>query len=231
MGLWILFLVALVGIILALTRAFPDSIRGRDGWADVAYFAGLLVLLSAGALRARPGRWAQHLRHAAVWAAVVAVLAVGFAYRDVFAAAPQRLKLAFSDGEPVVGPDRELIVPQDESGAFVVVGRVNGQRVRFLVDTGASDTVLSPEDARRLGIDVGALRYDHQAESANGLVGGARFTADSLQVGPIRLQGFPMYVNQAPMHGSLLGLSFLNRLAAFEVRDHKLILKWRESAA
>jgi aspartyl protease family protein len=178
-------------------------------------------------LRAGRPRWAEHLRHVALWAAIVAVLALGFAYRDVIADAPQRLRLAFSDGQPVAGGDRELIIPQDEAGAFVVVGKVNGQRVRFLVDTGATDTVLSPDDARRLGLDLGALSFDREAETANGLVAGAAFNADSLEVGPIRLEDFPMSVNRAPMSSSLLGLSFLDRLAAFEVRDHKLILTWR----
>jgi hypothetical protein len=32
------------------------------------------------------------------------------------------------------------------------------------------------------------------------------------------------------MSTSLLGLSFLNRLEDFEIRDRKLILKWREPA-
>ena len=37
-------------------------------------------------------------------------------------------------------------------------------------------------------------------------------------------------MNQAPMSGSLLGLSFLNRLESFEVRQRRLILKWRDGA-
>ncbi|MDB5418330.1 MAG: putative aspartyl protease [Phenylobacterium sp.] len=230
-GLWLVLFAALGGIVIALARAFPEALRTRDDWADVAYGVGVVVLVSAGIFRARRGGFAQHLRDAAIWLAVVAVLALGFAYREELAGVPQHLRLAFSAGDPVTTADHELVIPQDEQGAFVVVGKVNGQRVRFMVDTGASDTVLSPDDARRLGVAVDRLRFDDVAETANGVGHGAPYTAQRLEVGPISLENFRMTINQAPMSSSLLGLSFLNHLESFEIRGRKLILKWREGAA
>lgn len=231
LGPWLALFAALGGIVIALARAFPEAVRTRDGWADVAYGVGVVVLVSAGIFRVRRGVFAQHLRHAAIWVATVAVLALGFAYREELAGVPQHLRLAFSAGDPVTTGDHELVIPQDERGAFVVVGKVNGQRVRFMVDTGASDTVLSPDDARRLGVEVDRLRYDDIAETANGVGHGAPYAARSLQVGPIVLDNFQMTINQAPMSSSLLGLSFLNHLESFEIRGRKLILKWRDAAA
>jgi aspartyl protease family protein len=230
-GLWLVLFAALGGIVVALARAFPEAVRTRDDWADVAYGVGVVILVSAGVFRIGRGVFAQHLRHAAIWVAIVAVLALGFAYREELAGVPQHLRLAFSAGDPVTTGDHELVIPQDERGAFVVVGKVNGQRVRFMVDTGASDTVLSPDDARRLGVAVDSLRYDDIAETANGVGHGAPYAARSLQVGPIALDNFAMTINQAPMSSSLLGLSFLNHLESFEIRGRKLILKWRDGAA
>ncbi|HET6970452.1 MAG TPA: TIGR02281 family clan AA aspartic protease [Phenylobacterium sp.] len=228
--LWLAGLAAIGGLVVALVHAFPEAVRTRNDWANVAYFVGLLALLSTRFLR-RPGALGvRHLRYAAVWALVVAGLALVVAYRDELAGVPQHLRLAFSNGDPVQTAEHELTVPQDAEGGFVVVGAVNGQRVQFLVDTGASDTVLSPDDARRLGVDVDHLSFDGQAETANGVGRGAAFTAQRLEVGPIALNGFRMAINQAPMSRSLLGLSFLSRLESFEVRDRKLILRWREGA-
>ena len=214
------------GLVLALTKAFPEAMQTGQDWTGVAYYAGFAVLVAAGAWRLRSFGPTQILRHAGIWAAIVAVLALGFAYRAEISAIPQRLSLAFNTGRPVVVGPHELAISQDDQGGFEVVGKVNGQPVRFMVDTGATDTVLTPQDARRLGVDTAALRFDQQAETANGKGLGAAYVAQSLEVGPIRLANFKMSINQAPMSRSLLGLSFLNRLDSFAVRGRTLYLKW-----
>jgi aspartyl protease family protein len=228
---WLLFFLGLGALVLALTRAFPGAVQTTDQWSHVLYLCGFLTVLCAGALRARPIGFGRRLRYAAVWVAVAAVLVLGYAYREELAGVPRRLQLTFSSGEPVTLARHELAVPQDDQGAFIVYGEIDGQRVRFMVDTGATDTVLSPADARRLGVDVDHLRYGYVAETANGKGYGAAFTAKRLQVGPIGFDDFPMTVNRAPMSSSLLGLSFLNRLDSFEFKGRSLILKWRDGAA
>lgn len=226
LGLWLVLLAALVGVTVALARAFPEALRTGQDWANLSYALVLVVVVSAWLARTRRAALGQHLRHAAIWAAIVAVLALVAAYREELAGVPQHLRLAFSAGDPVATGEHELVIPQDEVGAFVVVGRVNGQRVVFMVDTGASDTVLTPADARRLGVDVDNLKFADSAETANGVGHGSPYVADSLEVGPIRLDDFRMSINQAPMSASLLGMSFLRRLDSFEVRGRKLILRW-----
>lgn len=225
--LWAVVMAAIGGLVVALTRAFPEAVRTPQDWSNVAYYIGFLVLLSTGLFRLGQGGLSQHLKHAAIWLAVVAVLALGFAYRDVFSGVGQRLQLAFSAGDPVATGEHELTIPQNDQGAFVVVGKVNGQRVVFVVDTGATSTVLSPDDARRLGVAVDSLHYGDAVETANGMGYSAPYTAQRLEVGPIAFDDFPVAINQAPMSSSLLGLTFLRRLRSFEHRDGQLILRWR----
>ena len=218
------------GLLLAtLFRSAPWALRTPSDWAFVVMWSGFGLLASGGLLGARRGDILKGAGHVAIWAAVILVLAVGYLYRAELAQAPQRLRMALNVGAPVATGERELRVAQTEGGAFVIVGQVNGQPVLFMVDTGATDTVLSPADARRVGVDVDALRYDQTAETANGLGYGASWTADRLAVGGIRLGPFPMVVNKAPMSGSLLGMSFLSQLESYEVRDRTLILRWRET--
>ncbi|MEO6377011.1 MAG: TIGR02281 family clan AA aspartic protease [Caulobacteraceae bacterium] len=215
------------GLLVALMRAFPGAIHRPEQWANVAYMGGFLVLVATGLFRAGRAQLAEHLRNAAIWIAIIAVLALGATYRDEFAGVGQRLRLAFSGGDPVATGDHELAIPQDDQGAFIVIGEINGQRVRFMVDTGATETVLSPDDARRIGIDLGKLNFDYEAETANGTGYGAPYTADRLKIGPIALNDFRMAINKSPMSTSLLGRSFLGRLESFEVRGRRLILRWR----
>ena len=221
-------LAAVGALVLLLLKAFPGAIQTADDWSRVAYGFGLVALVSAGALRAGRVDWGQRARHVAIWVSIVAFLGVGFAYRDELGTVALRVRSEFSSSYPVATSAHELVVTQDEAGGFYMMGKVNGQLVRFLVDTGSTDTVLSPADAHRLGIDTSSLHFDRTAETANGVGYGAPLTADSLEVGPIRLTGLPMIVNQAPMSSSLLGMSFLARLESFQVRGRRLYLSWRQ---
>ncbi len=215
-------------LVVALMRAYPEAIQTGDDQVSLAIKLGFVVLVSTALLRGLQGSPRQYLKYAAIWTGIIAVLALGYAYRAELAQVPRKLQLAFNVGTPVTIGERTLVVPQGEDGSYVVDALMNGKRVRFVVDTGATETVLSPADARRLGIPVDTLTYGYESETANGKGYSAAYDATSLAVGTIRLDGFRMMVNKAPMSGSLLGMSFLQRLDAFEFRDRQLILKWRE---
>ena len=223
----VLLIAGVGGLVLALAKAFPEARLDGQDWGYAVYLTGFVLIVATSLWRARQARPMHLLRYGAVWIALAAGVALGFAYRDEIMGIPQRLSVAFGTGRPVQVGAHELVVSQDAEGAFLIVGKVNAQPVRFMVDTGASETVLAPEDARRLGVDLSRLKFDRPSETANGKGFGAPYDASTLEVGPIRLTDFRMEINQAPMSNSLLGLSFLNRLEAFEIRDRKLYLKWR----
>ena len=228
--LWLALAAAVGGIVVALTLLFPEAMRTGDDWAQVGYGAAILLLVASGLTRLRREALPQHLRHTGIWLGVFAVCALAAAYREELSGVPRRLQMAFSPGAAVATGHHELVIPQNDEGSFVVVGLVNGQRVRFIVDTGATETVLAPADARRLGVPVDQLRYDSLSETANGTGRGAAYTADRLQVGAIAFDDFRMSINRTDMSASLLGMSFLSRLESFEFRGRRLFLKWRAPA-
>ena len=193
----------------------------------MAYGLAWACFLSLRLFSGGPIRWGEKARHAGIWLAIVAVIAVGFTYRSEAASVFQRVRGEFSGGYPVAAGPQELVVTADAGGGYTVMGKVNGEVVRFLVDTGASETVLSPADARRIGVDVDSLVFDRAAETANGVGYGARLVVDSVAVGSISVADMPVVVNQAPMSNSLLGMTFLRRLESFHVRDGRLYLKGR----
>jgi aspartyl protease family protein len=222
----VVLVLGLAGLMLALSRAFPEvRLNGQD-WGNGLYLVGFALVVAAGLSRMGRTSPTRILQHAAIWVAIAAGIALGFAYRDEIVSVPQRVAIAFGTGRPVAVGAHELVISEDDRGAFETVAQVNGQPVRFMIDTGATDTVLAPQDARRLGVDLASLKFDRQAETANGQGHGAAYVARSFAVGPIQFDDFPMEINQAPMSNSLLGLSFLSRLDSFEIRGRKLYLKW-----
>ena len=210
-----------------LSRLNPTQTFTARDWGGASMLIAMLCLASARLFVQRlPAR--RMLGYAVGWMAIVAVLFAGFAFGDELGFVGARLGSELAPSTPVATGAHEMVLTEDEDGAFHVIGTVDGQAVRFLVDTGSSDIVLSPGDARRLGLDMAALHFTSVAETANGEVRGAPFKADALTVGQVSLHDVPMVVNQAPMSASLLGLSFLKGLQSFEVRGRRLYLRWSD---
>jgi aspartyl protease family protein len=225
--IWLGLLAGFAALLWVLARAFPGSLEDPHDRMRLIMTFGVFAVISSRVLMPRRIAWSQKARHAAIWVGVVAVLVLGFAYQDELMGVGQRVRAEFSSAYGVTTSAHELVVAEGPAGGFFVMGQVNGQPVRFLVDTGSSDTVLSPADAQRVGVNMASLSFDHMAETANGTGYGAPFVANSLAVGPIKLEAMPMVVNQAPMTSSLLGMTFLRRLDGFQVRGRRLYLTWK----
>ena len=119
----------------------------------------------------------------------------------------------------------EVRFPISAEGRIMVKAKVDGVPVHFLVDTGASDVVLSPRDAECIGFDHAKLRFDQAYRTAGGTISGAPVTLGQIAVGPIDMKNVKATINGRAMDTSLLGMSFLNRLSGFSVTDDTLILR------
>ena len=174
----------------------------------------------------RPRRGGETLRLALAMLAVSALgaLALGLLLRQE---EPQRLEVLRVDApaQPVAPPN-QLVYRADRLGHFYVDASVNGTPVRFLVDTGASVVALSPADAEAVGLAPGELRFSAVMNTANGEARAAPLRLRSLRLGQLEVEDVPAVVMEQPMAVSLLGLSFLNRLNGYSIRDGRLTLDW-----
>ena len=175
--------------------------------------------------RAAPGAWSRRLRHAAVWLALAAVLAIGYSYRFELTDVVNRLGGEIIPYAAVTTEDGAVRVRAHRDGHFYVDSRVGDQTVRFLVDTGATSVALSPADAQRIGFDLARLDFSRRLQTAGGIVRGAPVVIRSLEIGGIRLSNVRAIVNEQAMPHSLLGISALDRLGGYEVRDGTLTLR------
>jgi aspartyl protease family protein len=123
----------------------------------------------------------------------------------------------------VVSQDR-IELPRAPDGHYYLTAEVNGEPIRFVVDTGASQVVLSQGDAARIGIDTANLAYLGRAYTANGEVRTAPVRLDSIELGPVRHEDVRAVVNGGQMDGSLLGMSYLQRFSSIEITGGKLVL-------
>ncbi len=127
--------------------------------------------------------------------------------------------------QTVFTEDARVEVPRAFDGHYYLTLQVNGTPVDFVVDTGATDMVLSREDAARIGLDPGDLAYTGIASTANGQVRTARVRLDEVSLGGITDRGVTASVNAGEMSGSLLGMSYLHRFERIEIANGRLILE------
>lgn len=140
------------------------------------------------------------------------------------AIAPQ--PAAAADADSSYSFARSVVVPRDQYGHFRIDGRIDGRRVEFMVDTGATMIALTESDAEALGIHPGVDDYTTLVTTANGAVRGAAVELDTVTVGDLILHDVSALVlPRRALSENLLGLSFLSRLRHFEYGDGKLVLQ------
>ena len=120
----------------------------------------------------------------------------------------------------------EEVVRAGDHGHFVTDVFINGTPVTFLIDTGASHTVLNQADADRLRLNGGQLRYSVPFQSANGTTYAAPVTLRDVRLGQFQLHDLDAFVNQGELGISLLGMSFLRRFESYEFLRDRLVLRW-----
>jgi aspartyl protease family protein len=220
-------LIALVGLaVWRLSVLFPGQLTSELDRAYVIQAVVLIALLSSGLIFARRVNAKETIRNIALWIAIAAGLLVAVSYRDEIEDVAMRVRSELMPGYAIESGEHEMVLTESAGGNFFIFGEANGVRVRFLIDTGASDTVLSPADAEAIGIDMRALDFSKVYSTANGMGRGASYTLDSLSVGPISISPMPVSVNGAEMNSSLLGMTFLRSLRSFEIQGRRLILRY-----
>jgi aspartyl protease family protein len=224
---WIAVIVGGLVLLWQLSRLFPNN--NNDGFSDVYLVrnVALLALVSSGLIYVRQFDFGETVRNIALWVVIAAGLLTAYAYKDEIRDAARRVRAELVPSYAVQQDSHTVVIAQSEGGGYEVRGAVNGQTVTFAIDTGASDIVLSPADAQRIGIDPSSLKYDRFYETANGGGQGATLTVASLAIGSIELHDVKVSINRAPMSRSLLGMAFLRRLKSFEFRGRRLYLTSR----
>ena len=121
---------------------------------------------------------------------------------------------------------RQVVIPPGGNGHFEVAGSVDGRRMNFMVDTGASVIALTERDAATLGIHPAASEYVATVRTANGTVRAAPVELDMVEIDDLVVRDVAAVVlPDGALSDNLLGLSFLQRLRRFEYADGKLVLE------
>ncbi|WP_136657778.1 TIGR02281 family clan AA aspartic protease [Nitratireductor sp. XY-223] len=120
---------------------------------------------------------------------------------------------------------RDVVLTADPRGHFRGDFRINGRTVTGLVDTGATAVAINRSTARQVGVFLSPAMFTYRVTTANGTVKAARVELDSVALKSIRIRNVEAFVlDDDSLAGTLIGMSFLNRLSSYQARDGKLVL-------
>jgi aspartyl protease family protein len=197
---------------------------GGDQALTFLYLLGWLVLVIS-ALMVRRIPIAHGLKILVGWVLIFGAALIAFSLKDDFLALGRRV-LAANGGEGAIERvGAEIRIPKAEDGHFWVNARVNGARVRFLVDSGATVTTLSADSARDSGVEP-LPGFPVLISTANGQALEKRAVAARLVVGSIERRDFDVHLApESAGDTNVLGMNFLSSLSAWGVEGNRLVLK------
>lgn len=190
-----------------------------DETARLIYLGLFGVVIAGSYLVANRSRMGQTMQMAAIWGFIFIGVVLVYGIWDDLQRTLIPSQVVAVDGDSVM-----VDVPRSADGHYHLTLDVNGEAIRFVVDTGASDLVLTRDDAERAGIDVDALRFLGRAFTANGTVETADIRLDAVSLGEIADTDVRAVVNGGEMSQSLLGMSYLQSFGRIEIEGDRLRL-------
>jgi aspartyl protease family protein len=188
-----------------------------DTQARIFYLVLLGAFILVAVFTHYRGRLGQAAQHAAIWVLIFigVVIAIGFS--------DELTGQLYSDYAVPAGEDA-FAFRRAPDGHFYVSADVNGAPVRFMVDTGATQLVLTPADARAVGIETGDLHYIQPTYTANGRVMSAPVRLDEVALGGEVERNVAALVSGDELDQSLLGMSYLDRWRSLRIEGDTLYL-------
>jgi aspartyl protease family protein len=183
------------------------------------------VLLLVSSLAARRLPIGQVAKMGLAWVAIFAAFFAIFSFRFEFQAIWERVKADISGtaGQTVNGEAIEL--KRQDDGHYWLQIDVNGNPVKFMIDSGATTTAINATTAAETGISVDTDGYPVLIETANGTVTAKRGVVQLLEIGPHKLVDHKVVVSESFGETNVLGMNFLDGMKSWKVEGNIMTLQ------
>lgn len=191
------------------------------------YLILLLTLLFSGVIFNSKLKTSELLKQAFWWLVIILVVLVLYSFRYELSFIKSRVTGELFPSKVVQIDERKIEIRIANDRHFYIDLLVNDEPVRFMIDTGASDIVLSASDARRVGIQSRDISSFRRYQTANGMVVKGIAKVDKIEISGLAFYDFNVAVSNTNIGTSLLGMSFLNRFEKYEFYQDRLVLTIR----
>lgn len=189
---------------------------------EIIYLVIVLVMVTS-SLLARRLSVSYLVRNILIWILIFLGIFGIFSFKDRFLTLGRSAYESVGNGPTQTG-DGRIILRKAPDGHFWAPVKINGVDLHFMVDSGATTTALSTQDARKAGLDLNAIGFPVVVNTANGIAEMRRARVDRLQLGTLTRRDFPVLVSDHLGDTNLLGMNFLSSLRRWEISGDRLIL-------
>lgn len=162
-----------------------------------------------------------NVKYVITWLIIITSVAAIYGLRDELL--NSKLVTVFLPSKGHVAKDGSLEFKQASNGHFYIQAEINQKNITFLLDTGATDTVLSLKDAQKIGINLKEIRDFKRYQTANGTVLAGSVEVPKIKIGNFVVKNVRISINTYPMSTSLLGMNLLKHFD-FTIKDDRLII-------
>jgi len=160
-----------------------------------------------------------------IWILILLSVIIGYAFRFELNYSAQRVMAVLIPSHHWVNKDGELVIARSTDGHFYIDALVNDVKIKFMVDTGASDVALTKADAQKLKFDLSKLQFTKTYATANGSSAAAPVKLNTIIIGGI-FKNVEAHIGRGDLDISLLGMSMLERFKGFRIDRDMLILSY-----
>ena len=195
----------------------------EDGPSLIWGIVCILLLISSLAARRLP--LAYVAKAALAWVAIFAALFAIFSFRYELKSIWERVKADISgtSGQTVNGDVIEL--RRQDDGHYWLQAEVNGNPVRFMIDSGATITAMNAQTAADSGVDVDTNGYPMILDTANGRVTAKRGSVKKLEIGSHSIADHKVVVSDSFGDTNVLGMNFLDSMKSWKVEANMMVLQ------
>lgn len=185
----------------------------------------MAIILVGSALISRRWSLTGALSMVLWWIAIFVTVLALFSYRTELGFVADRVKSEIT-GEAqqrIVGST--LRIRKSLDGHFWAEAMVNGHKMRFLIDSGASITAVSENAALEAGLNMDQSGFPMILTTANGAIEARRSNIAMLEIGPLKASDLSIVVSPAFGDVNVLGMNFLSQLRSWRVEGDEMILE------
>lgn len=221
----LIILVILITFLLAmLNSSFPNALSSSDDKMRFFYLLTLIAFVASSLFFRRKREMYNSLRSFTIWVGIFLAAITIYSFRTEFNNIKERITVELFPSKAIINSDNSISFRKSADGHFHVQASIHSKKISFLLDTGATDVVLTIDDAKRIGVDIDELEYTSIYNTANGRIYAAPVTVPAITIGNITIYDVRASVNNSLMDKSLLGMSFLEKLRKYEVNQDTITL-------